>query len=93
MGRQHSVPAVLVDPNKTMTTVYSSANPPRGLSGVLRRLAYRIPTYRARRWMLLLLADRIDVLEHGGRRPIAKLAGGPAMFALSYLAVRALRNA
>ena len=47
-----------------LTPVYGTAIPPRGLSGVVRRLAYRIPDYKARRWALLLLADRIDVIEH-----------------------------
>jgi hypothetical protein len=29
----------------------------------MRRMAYRIPEWRARHWMLLLLADRVDVVE------------------------------
>jgi ferritin-like metal-binding protein YciE len=47
-----------------MTPVYGTAQPPGGASGILRRLAYRIPEHEARRWLLLLLADRVDVLEH-----------------------------
>ena len=47
-----------------LTPVFSTANPPRGLSGVLRRAAYRIPETRARHFMTLMLADRVDVLEH-----------------------------
>ena len=47
-----------------LTPVYSTALPPRGLSGVLRRLAYTIPESHARHWATLLLADRVDVLEH-----------------------------
>ena len=45
------------------TPVVGTAQPPRGLSGALRRRAYGIPERRARHWMLLLLADRVDVLE------------------------------
>jgi hypothetical protein len=47
-----------------LTPVYGTAQPPRGASGFLRRAAYRIPEHRARRWMLLMLADRVDVMEH-----------------------------
>jgi hypothetical protein len=87
-ARQSSMPRPLLDPNRSLTPVYSAAVPPRGLSGMLRRAAYKYPTYRARRWMLLMLADRIDVLEHNG----GKLVGGLAMLALGFFAVRALRN-
>lgn len=46
-----------------LTPVFSTAVPPRGLSGLMRRRAYGIPEHKARRWMLLLLADRVDVWE------------------------------
>jgi hypothetical protein len=46
-----------------LTATFGTGQPPRGLSGLLRKRAYRIPDYRARRWMLLLLADRIDAIE------------------------------
>jgi hypothetical protein len=49
---------------RPLTAIYSTACPPRLLSGLIRRLAYRTPDYKARRWGLLLLADRIDVIEH-----------------------------
>jgi hypothetical protein len=49
---------------RPLTPVYGTAVPPRGLSGVIRRIAYQVPDYKARRWMLLMLADRIDVIEH-----------------------------
>lgn len=47
-----------------LTPVYGTAQPPAGVSGVMRRMAYRIPEHEARRWLLLLMADRVDVLEH-----------------------------
>ena len=47
-----------------LTPVFSTALPPRGLSGALRRAAYRIPETRAQHFLTLMLADRIDVLEH-----------------------------
>jgi hypothetical protein len=41
-----------------------------GLSGRIRAAAYQVPTHQARRWMLLMLADRVDALERRitGRR-------------------------
>jgi hypothetical protein len=45
------------------TPVFSAALPPRGASGLVRRIAHRIPDHRVSHWMLLLLADRIDVVE------------------------------
>ena len=47
-----------------LTPVFSSANPPRRLSGALRRAAYRIPETHPRHFLTLMLADRVDVLEH-----------------------------
>lgn len=45
------------------TPVFGSAQPPRGISGLVRRAAYGVPEHYARHWMLLLLADRVDVVE------------------------------
>ena len=43
-----------------MTPVFGTAQPPRGLAGALRRIAYQIPEHKARHWMTLLMADRVD---------------------------------
>ena len=48
---------------KELPPVFGSAQPPRGLSGAIRRWAYAIPEQRARHWLLLLFADRVDVVE------------------------------
>jgi hypothetical protein len=45
------------------TAVFGTALPPRGLTGFLRRFAHRIPDHRVSHWLLLLAADRLDVLE------------------------------
>lgn len=71
--------ASLVGPLLAITPIYSSAVPPRGLSGAMRRLAYRHPDYLTRRWMLLLLADRIDVLEHNLPRTLGRMAALAAL--------------
>ncbi len=64
--------------------VFGTAQPPRGVSGVLRRLAYNVPEHRPRHWALLFLADRVDVLEHGaGRKWLV-----PATIAIAAVALR-----
>ncbi|MDF2694628.1 MAG: hypothetical protein K0S65_3011 [Labilithrix sp.] len=71
---------------RPLTPVYGTAIPPRGLSGVIRRLAYRIPDYKARRWVLLIVADRVDVIEHN---PLPLTLGLGALVTV-LLGVRAL---
>lgn len=77
---QRSGVKVLKDPErKHLPPVYGTAQPPAGLSGLLRRLAYRYPVNRARRWLMLMLADRVDVAEHSrdsSLRVGTLLAGG-----------------
>ena len=46
-----------------LTAVFGTSTPPRGLSGALRNWAYRFSEGRLRRWLMLLAADRIDVVE------------------------------
>jgi len=46
-----------------MTPVFGTVAPPRGLSGWIRDFAYRIAENDIRRWLLLLFADRVDVVE------------------------------
>src|SRR5690606_6810186 len=63
------------------TPVFGTAQPPHGVSGALRRAAYRLPERRARHWLLLLLADRVDMLEDRVGGVIAaplRFAGAPA---------------
>jgi hypothetical protein len=44
--------------------VFGTSCPPRGLSGVIRRLAYKkFSEGQSAHWLLLMLGDRIDVLE------------------------------
>lgn len=49
--------------HKFVTPVFGTSCPPKGLSGVIRRYAYRFGEGRARHWLLLIAADRIDVIE------------------------------
>jgi len=51
-----------------LTPVFGTCQPPRGLSGLMRRAAYKAPEHKAARWMTLLMADRVDVWESRMRR-------------------------
>lgn len=46
-----------------ITPVFGTACPPTGLSGRIRDIAYGLSEARLSHWMLLLFADRINVLE------------------------------
>lgn len=72
-----------------LTPVVGTAQPPRGASGMLRRAAYEIPEHYARHWAMLMLADRVDVLE--GRLG-ALIGDGLRRMGLDRMADRAERN-
>lgn len=46
-----------------LTPVFGTSCPPRGLSGLLRAQAYKMSEGMVRHWLLLVTADRIDVVE------------------------------
>ena len=46
-----------------MTRVYGTSVPPSGLSGVIRRYAFKHSEDRYRHWIPLILADRINAVE------------------------------
>jgi hypothetical protein len=43
--------------------VFGTSTPPSGLSGVLRRYAYRYSEATTSHWVLLVLADRVNAVE------------------------------
>jgi len=86
--QQDARPSVVAR-NRGRTPVFGTAVPQRGLSGLVRHVAYGIPEYKRRRWLLLMVADRIDVLEHS-LAPML-FVGGAAM-ALAVVGLRALRR-
>jgi hypothetical protein len=50
--------------HKFLTPVFGTAQPPKGLSGVIRRFSYaRYSEGRTAHWLLLMLADRVDAVE------------------------------
>src|SRR5690606_2211231 len=46
-----------------ITRVFGTAVPPSGLSGVLRRYAFRFSEGSSGHWLTLILADRVNVVE------------------------------
>src|ERR1700712_4185997 len=47
-----------------LTPVFGTAQPPKGLSGVIRKYSYaKFSEGRAAHWLLLVLADRVDAWE------------------------------
>lgn len=77
--QQPSVPIFIRRGLDKPTPVFGTAQPPTGLSGQIRRLAYQVPEHTVRHWMTLLLADRVDVLEHRFSRGLIGFAVVPAV--------------
>jgi hypothetical protein len=50
--------------HRFLTPVFGTAQPLSGVSGVLRRFAYKFSEGRAMHWLILLYADRVDAAEH-----------------------------
>lgn len=50
-----------------VTPVFGTSAPPSGLSGMIRDIAYRLSENDVRHWLLLLFADRVNVVEGIGQ--------------------------
>lgn len=85
---QHAGPA----PGRRRTPVYGTAQPLHGVSGVVRRLAYRAPDHQVRHWMLLLLADRLEVAGSRVREEPARALAVAAVLVGGLLLVRGVRG-
>ena len=46
-----------------VTTVFGTATPPAGLSGMIRRIAFKYSESSYGHWLPLMLADRVNVVE------------------------------
>lgn len=47
----------------SVTPVFGTSVPPSALSGVIRKFAYQLSENDVRHWLLLLFADRVNVVE------------------------------
>lgn len=68
-----------------LTPVFGTSAPPSGVSGLIRKGAYRFSENDLRRWLMLLFADRVNVVEgivddlaHGHVPNLFAEMGGPA---------------
>ena len=68
-----------------LTPIYGTAQPPSGLSGMIRHGAFRYSENDLRHWLMLLFADRVNVVEgilddlaHGHVPNLFREMGGPA---------------
>jgi len=80
-----------------ITPVFGTATPPSGLSGVIRRRAFRHSENDLRHWLMLLFADRVNVVEgllddarKSRRTPV--IAGALVAGALGYLLLKRARR-
>lgn len=77
-----------------ITPVFGTACPPSGLSGALRRRAFRHSENDLRHWLMLLAADRINVVEgliaDGRESPRARqvAVGALVVGVLAFVALR-----
>lgn len=46
-----------------ITPIFGTAEPPKWVSGAIRRLAYKLPENDLRHWLMLLAADRVNMVE------------------------------
>jgi len=60
--RQPGEPAVPKHgrPNKPFPPVFGTSCPLHGLSGAIKKMAYRLPDHKPTHWMLMLLGDRVE---------------------------------
>ncbi|MCV7011840.1 hypothetical protein H7I40_05480 [Mycolicibacterium madagascariense] len=63
--------------HRFLTPVFGTAQPLGGLSGALRRVAYRFSEGRAAHWMILLYADRVDAAENHLRSLLTRHPDNP----------------
>jgi hypothetical protein len=61
-----------------VTPVFGTAQPPKGLSGVIRRYAYaNYSEGRAAHWLLLIAADRVDAWEEHAKSFLTRRPDNP----------------
>lgn len=77
-----------------ITPVFGTACPPTGLSGAIRRRAFRHSENDVRHWLLLLAADRVNAIEgmiadtRGSPRSRRVAAGALVIGVLAFVAFR-----
>jgi hypothetical protein len=68
-----------------ITPIFGTVQPPKGLSGMIRRAAFKWSENDLRRWLLLIAADRVNVVEGIGE----DLASGKIPNVLGEMGIKA----
>lgn len=71
--------------DSTITPVFGTTVPPKGLSGAMRRFAFKYSENDLRHWLILLAADRTNVVEGF----VEDLARGHVPMVLNEMGIRA----
>ena len=58
-----SVEILVSNERSVITPVFGTTVPPSGISGQIRRMAFKFSENDIRHWMLLLFADRVNMVE------------------------------
>lgn len=62
--QQHSDVTVFHSTERpSLTPVFGTTVPPKGLSGLIRSAAFKLSENDIRHWLMLLMADRVDMVE------------------------------
>ena len=61
--QQEKVEVLVSSERPGITQVFGTVQPPSGLSGMIRRAAFKASENDLRHWLLLLLADRVNMVE------------------------------
>jgi hypothetical protein len=61
--QKEDVELLMSNERPEISRVFGNSTPPSGLSGAIRRVAFRYSENRYAHWLPLLLADRVNVIE------------------------------
>lgn len=61
--QKQSVEVLISSERPTISPVFGTSTPPSGLSGVMRRVAFKYSEGDLRHWLILIAADRVNVVE------------------------------
>lgn len=61
--QEPKVEILLTNERDSLPPVISNLSPPKGLSGIIRRRAFKYSENTMRHWLMLMGADRIDMVE------------------------------
>ena len=61
--QKETIPVLISTERPTITPVFGTSVPPAGVSGLMRRFAFKYSESDLRHWLMLLAADRVNVVE------------------------------